>query len=222
MARANVYNKQDQKNKKGIIAAIISVSALVIAGIICLGLWLGGVFNSADKKIYFENYESRKVTSSYLAGELAKDTEEEVRHTFVFVYDNDTFGENAEEADPNDAKIIEYLDEISAAIAKKNTWMENSFKLYLVDTSVEENKDILNNPSYKEIKENAALLYFYRGSFSEATPEDLKLQFDKDPDGREPDYTLSITDSKINLANKMGTEVLEYIAKVYHGEPKEQ
>ena len=198
MARANTYQTKDKKSKKGMIWIFSTIGVVLVAGIVVLGLWLGGVIGSKEKYTYFSDLSLMKINYS----DLSKKITNEEKNIFVFVYNNDEFnastGDNDDDYDQNDTEIEKQVRSLITTCENKNEnelHGDERFIVYLYDTSIEGNEAILNNSSYGSPSSAPAILYFYNGEYNASVPEDLKNHFDV----QNPTYTLSSSGSKTAL-----------------------
>ncbi len=211
MARANVYNGNTKKKNMPLIISSIVGSVILVVAIILVSLWAGGVFNQKVNHNYFTDYENLKINQlTDLDNIIAKDKQDE-KHTFVFVYNNETFDTENNEIDK---VIYDRVIELAKAIASKNVGPENAFHLYLVDSSKEGNGGIIGNEAYGNITDGSALIYFFRGVKYDETPEALEHQFPEDKENPRHIYRLSVSNDQQLLKNKL-PEAISYVKEIY-------
>lgn len=198
MARANTYQTQNKKSNKGKIGLFSAIGVVLVAGIIVLGLWLGGVFTKEEAHDYFSDIHTMKINFAEINKKL-----EDKENVFIFVYNNDEFNAKIDDSDDdfdqNDTDIESQVRSLIETCKNKNDlYSEELFFVYLLDTSVEGNDAIINNASYGNPSGAPAILYFYYSEYNQSTPEALEKHFDT---GVSTTYTLSSSGSKTALVS---------------------
>lgn len=211
MARANVYNKNTKKKNMPVIISSIVGSVILVAAIILVSLWACGVFNQKPNHNYFSDYENLKINELTTLDNIIEKDKQDEKHTFVFVYNNETFDISENETDK---VIYERVIELANAVASKKVGPENAFHLYLVDSSKEGNGGIIGNQAYGNITEGSALIYFFRGVQYNETPEALEHQFPEDLENPKHVYRLSVSNDQQLLKNKL-PEAISYVKEIY-------
>lgn len=232
MARANVYTKDGKKvTKKGwkFYTILGTIAAVLVAGVVCLILWLSGVFSGKDNFDYFAEYDTKYGTTYELLNKKLND-ENSPEHTVVFVYDNNEFdaktSENDSEYTTEHEDIANSLVRLVEAIEKRNEEEgTNLFSFYILDTSIAGNEAVLTDSAYgwsaaTEDSEgnpgaNPNLLYFYKGDLFRDIPSECLPNFSGDVDSDY--YNLGALDSS-NTRTKLTSclrDMKEYVENIY-------
>ena len=210
MARANVYNPEQVKKAKRnrILAIAITAGVILVAGIVCLILWLTGVFTKDDEKYNafgFDTFVSHVINY----GELAPILENNELSVMVFIYDSTTFDPqeriekdgtlvlNEEDTDYNKDDEEIYKQVVSLISTIDESEHKDAFTFYIMNTSVSGNEEILENETYGSITVSPNLIYCYQGAYVTNVPDHLAERVDE----KYKDITLSNASSKKVLIN---------------------
>lgn len=210
LARANVYNPEQVKKAKRnrILAIAITVGTILVAGIVCLILWLTGVFTKDDEKYNafgFDTFVSHVINY----GELAPILENNELSVMVFIYDSTTFDPqeriekdgtlvlNEEDTDYNKDDEEIYKQVVSLISTIDESEHKDAFTFYIMNTSVSGNEEILENETYGSITVSPNLIYCYQGAYVTNVPDHLAERVDE----KYKDITLSNASSKKVLIN---------------------